>query len=115
MILINSITKVPKEVSKRIQLRNQLNASGMENRIIPKLESLDHPQINSQISIYKEAAQNDMDELYGEEIAIYKSINDPTKLLDLLLNLVDESPNSMKYVLNILRNMLLVKGDPETM
>lgn len=116
MILINAITKVSKEVSKRIQLRSQLNASGMENRVLPKLESLGYPEINYQIQLYKEAAENDIDEAYGQEILMYKNINDPAKLLDLiLLNIVDESPKSMNFILDILRNMLLVKGDSETM
>ncbi|CAO3642143.1 unnamed protein product [Cunninghamella blakesleeana] len=115
MILINAITKVSNEVSKRIQIRSQLNASGMENRILPKLESLGYPEVNYQIQLYKEAAENDIDEAYGQEILMYKNINDPTKLLDLLLlNIVDEAPKSMNYILGILRNMLLVKGDPET-
>ncbi|ORZ06045.1 hypothetical protein BCR42DRAFT_427576 [Absidia repens] len=115
MILINALTKIPKIASQRILLRNQLNASGMESRILPKLHALDYSQLKYQVDTYEFAAEQDLDETFGDELTLYADITDPFQLLEQLTSHLDSSsPTSMEHLLGILRSLLLIKGHSDT-
>ncbi|CAO3592005.1 unnamed protein product [Absidia cylindrospora] len=115
MILINALTKIPKIASQRILLRNQLNASGMESRILPKLHALDYSQLKYQVDAYEYAAEQDLDETFGDELTLYADITDPLQLLEQLTTHLDSSsPTSMEHLLGILRSLLLIKGHSDT-
>jgi Diaphanous FH3 Domain len=111
MILINSIIKVEQDVAARIQLRNQLNAAGMQARVLGKLEALDYRRLNIQIETYKVQADNDFEDCFGEEQSLYGNIEEPVELLSLILaNLVD-APEAVTHLVATLRGMLLIKGE----
>jgi hypothetical protein len=115
MLLINAITKIPKIPTQRIFLRNQFNASGMEARILPKLHALDYDPLKYQVNAYEDAAEQDLDETFGDELSLYSGITDPGELLNQLVNNLTGSPSSMDHLLGILRSLLLVKGHSDTM
>ncbi|KAI9317621.1 hypothetical protein BX666DRAFT_1857292, partial [Dichotomocladium elegans] len=114
MILVNSLTTMPlDDVNKRIHLRNQLNAAGMQARVLPKLSALDYHWLNMQIENYTIAAENDLDEAFSDEISIYSDISQPSELLDLLLEGLSDTPRASEYLVTLLRYLLTIKGDPD--
>lgn len=114
MILVNALTKVPEDVNQRIHLRNQLNAAGMQARILPKLESLDYHLLNIQIEAYKVATENDIDDAFGDELSLYSDISQPSELLDMIMESLSDAPRAIEHLLSTLRSFLLIKGDSET-
>lgn len=112
MMLINVITKVPDDVHERIHLRNQFNAAGL-NRILSKLKNLNYRLLNIQIEAYKIAAENDLEDAFGDELSIFSDVSQPAELFDLVLDSIADSPKAHDYLVSTLRSMLLVKGDPE--
>lgn len=113
MILINTLTKSPPDINYRIFLRNQLNASGMQTRTLPKLEALDYHFLNIQIDAYKLAAENDLEEAFGDELSMYSDVSQPAELFDILMEQLSDSPQAAEHLSSTFRSMLLVKGDPE--
>lgn len=87
----------------------------METRILPKLHALDYDHLKYQVNAYEDAAEQDLDETFGDELSLYSGITDPGELLNQLVNSLDVSPTSMDHLLGILRSLLLVKGHPDTM
>ena len=115
MILVNALSTMPlDDVHQRIHLRNQLNAAGLQSRIMPKLAQLDYHWLNIQIDSYNIAAENDLDEAFGDEMSIYSDISQPTELFDLILESIADAPRAFEFLLTLLRNLLLIKGDPDT-
>jgi hypothetical protein len=112
MILVNSLIKVDQDVAARIQLRNQLNAAGMQARILGKLEALDYRLLNIQIETYKVQAENDFEDCFGEEQSLYGNIEDPQELISLILNNLSDAPDAISNLVMTLRGMLLIKGEP---
>lgn len=112
MMLVNGLTQVPNDVNERIHLRNLLNASGIA-RILPKLEALDYHLLNHQIDIYKKAAEDDLDDTFGDELSMYSEISQPNELFELVLDGLSESPQAIEHLVSTLRSMLLIKGEPD--
>ncbi|KAG0177062.1 hypothetical protein DFQ29_005302 [Apophysomyces sp. BC1021] len=113
MMLVNLLTKVPADVHERIFLRNQLKASGMD-RILPKLEALQYHLLYVQIDAYRIAAENDLEEAFGDDVSLYSDISQPSELLDLILDNIADAPRALDFLLATFRSMLLIKGEPET-
>ncbi|KAI8143924.1 hypothetical protein BJV82DRAFT_609883 [Fennellomyces sp. T-0311] len=111
MILVNTLTKTLEEVHERIYLRNQLNAAGLQSRILAKLEQFDYHLLNIQVDAYKIAAENDYDEAFGDEFSLYSDISQPSELFDLIVDNLADSPRASESLMTILRNLLLIKGD----
>lgn len=101
---------IPNEVRDRIYLRNQLKASGLD-RVLRKLDRLNDPTINDQLEKYRERQENDFDEEFGDEISMYDEISQPNELLEMVLDSIADSSQALTYLLQIFRNMLLIKGD----
>lgn len=114
MILVNAITKIPVDVNYRIYMRNQFEASGFQSSILPKLEALDYDLLNNQIESYREMAENDMDEVFGEDLSQGSEFTQPTELFERALDNVADSPRGTEYFLSIMKYFLWIKGEPET-
>lgn len=113
MSLVNVLTQVPTDVHQRIFLRNQLKASGLE-RILPKLEAFDYHLLSVAIENYRNSAENDLDEGFGDEMTLYSDISEPSELLELILDNIADAPPALNFLLATFKSMLLIKGDPET-
>ncbi|KAI8067755.1 hypothetical protein BC940DRAFT_300394 [Gongronella butleri] len=114
LILVNALTKIPKTSSQRIHLRQQLNASGWEARILPKLKAMHYAAIHTQLASFHEAAEQDLDEAFGEEMLRYADIHDPHELVTILLDQLQHAPKSKDHLLSLLKSLLLIKGDATT-
>lgn len=114
MILANALTKIPSDVNYRIYMRNQFNAAGLQSTIIPKLEELDFNLLSIQIDLFKELAENDMDDAFGEELSIDSEFAQPSELLNRALENISDSARGTEYLMSILKHFLWIKGDPET-
>ena len=112
MMLINVLTKVPTDVHERIHLRNQFNAAGLI-RLRPKLERLDYRLLNIQIDAYRTAAENDLEDAFGDELSMYSDVSQPNELFDMVLDSIADAPRAQDYLVSTLQSMLLIKGDPE--
>ncbi|ORX46807.1 actin-binding FH2 [Hesseltinella vesiculosa] len=115
LILINALTKVPANASGRIKMRQQLNASGWESRIVPKLKVMHYPVLQAQLDAYQQASDQDLDDTFGDELSLYSHVNNPHQLLALITQHLEPSPKSMDALLSLLKNLLLIKGDATTM
>ncbi|KAI8072909.1 formin homology 2 domain-containing protein [Gongronella butleri] len=110
MMLVNVLTNVPGEVLERVHLRNQLNAGGM-TRILGKMEAMDYHLLNIQIDAYKNAAETDLEEAFGDELSMYSEVSEPHELLDLILDAIADSPEAQGHLVETLRSMMLIKGE----
>lgn len=113
MMLINVLVKVPTDIHERIYLRNQFNAAGLR-RLLPKLEALDYRLLNKQIEAYKIAAENDLEDAFGDELSVYSDVSQPSELFDLVLESIADAPRAQDYLISTLKSMLLIKGDAES-
>ncbi|KAI8096734.1 formin homology 2 domain-containing protein [Halteromyces radiatus] len=113
MMLVNVLTNVPSEVTERIHFRNMLNASGMA-RILPKLEALDYHLLTIQINAYKNAAENDLEEAFGDELSMYSEVSQPSELFELIMDNLADAPQAVEYLVATFRSMLLIKGEPDS-
>jgi hypothetical protein len=114
MILINALTSIPSDVNYRIYIRNQFVAAGMQTSLLPKLKALDYNLLNKQIESYLEAADNDMDEAFGEDISQFSELSQPSELFDQIIDNISDSARGTEYLISILKHLLWIKGDPET-
>lgn len=114
MILVNALTKIPSDVNYRIYMRNQFNATGLQSIILPKLESLDFNLLNIQISLFKELAEHDMEDAFGEELSSETEFAEPFELFERALANISDSPRGTEYFISILKYFLWIKGDAET-
>ncbi|RCH81886.1 hypothetical protein CU098_003762, partial [Rhizopus stolonifer] len=115
MILINALTSIPSNINYRIYLRNQFIAAGLQTHLLPKLEALDYNLLNIQIESYKDAADTDMEDAFGDEIAQYSTeYAQPSQLFDKLIENVSDTPKGTDYFFSIMKYLLWIKGDAET-
>lgn len=114
MILINALTSIPSDMNYRIYIRNQFAAAGMQTSLIPKLQVLDHNLLNIQIEAFTDAADNDMDESFGEDVSTYSENSQPSELVDQVIENISDTAKGTEYFISILKHMLWIKGDPET-
>lgn len=114
MILINALTKIPSDVNYRIYMRNQFNAAGLQSTILPRLEALDYGLLNIQIESYKELAENDMDDAFGEDISQSSDFSQPSELFDRAIENISDSTRGTEYFISVLKHLLWIKGDPQT-
>lgn len=113
MILVNALTKIPPDVNQRIYMRNQFHAAGLQPTILPKLEELDFNLLNIQIRSFKEAAENDMEDAFGNDIIMDYAVP-PTELVNRAMDNIADSERGKEYLVSILKHFLWIKGDPET-
>lgn len=114
MILINALVSISSDINYRIYIRNQFAAAGLQSSLLPKLETLDHRLLNIQIESFKEAAENDTDEAFGEEMSLESQESQPSEVLDQVLENISDSTKGTEYLLSSLKYLLWIKGDPET-
>lgn len=114
MILVNALAKIPSDVNYRIYMRNQFNAAGLQSVIIPKLEELDFNLLNIQINLFKDAADADMDEAFGDDLSVETDFSPPSDLLNRALENISDSERGKEYFVSILRHFLWIKGDSDT-
>lgn len=115
MILVNALTKIPSDVNDRMYMRNQFNATGLQSIILPKLESLDFNLLNIQINLFKELAEQDLDDVFGDELSCSDSeLAEPSELFDRALANISDTSRGTEYLTSILKHFLWIKGDPET-
>ncbi|CAO3596819.1 unnamed protein product [Absidia cylindrospora] len=111
MLLINALTKVPKTESQRMVIRYQLNTSGMEARVLPKLRCVEYLPLKRQVIAYEKAAANDLKKIINEESTLYYYGNSNTeKLLEPLV----ASSKSVDDLLDNMKSLLVAKGSLET-
>lgn len=114
MILINALTRLPAGVYDRIYMRNQFDAAGLQTSLLPKLEAFDYYLLNLQIESYKEAAENDMEDGFGDELAQFDEPKEPSELFDLVAENISDSRRGTEYLLSVLKHLTWIKGDEET-
>jgi hypothetical protein len=110
--LINSIAHIPADVLDRLHIRREFQLSGIE-RIFTKLERIDDPAIDKQIEKYRHRAELDVDKEFGEELSLYSDISQPQELLERILDSLADAPDGLNFLVQTLRSMLLIKGEPE--
>lgn len=113
MILVNAITKIPADVNYRIYMRNQFESSGFQSSVLPKLEALDYDLLLNQIESYKEMAENDIDEVFGEDLSQNSDYTQPVELFEQALDNIADSARGTEYFLSIMKYFLWIKGEPE--
>lgn len=114
MILVNSLIKSCPDLYQRIHIREQLNIGGIQSRVFPKLEELDYHLLNIQIDAYKVAAENDVEDAFGDELSLYSDISQPAELFDILIESLADTPQALEQLSCILRNLLLIRGETDT-
>jgi hypothetical protein len=114
MILINALTKIPSDVNYRIYMRNQFNAAGFQSSVLPKLEALDYDLLNFQIESYKELAEADMDEAFGEDMSQSSDFSQPSELFDRAVENISDTARGTEYFISVMKHLLWIKGDPQT-
>jgi hypothetical protein len=110
MILVNALASIPSDINYRIYIRNQFAAAGMQSSLLPKLEILDHNLIDMQIEAFKDTAESDMEDAFGEDL----SIESPSELLDLVMENLSDTTKGIEYLVSTLKHLLWIKGDPDT-
>ena len=114
MILVNALTSIPSNVSYRFSIRNQFVAAGLQNHIIPKLEALDYHLLNLQIESYKDAADHDIEDAFGEDANQARTeYANPSQLFDKLLENISDSSKGTEHLLSMMKYLLWIKGSPE--
>lgn len=116
MMLVNSISRIPDDTESRIQLRDQLNACGLQ-RIMDKMMEFNNDQLKQQILIYKRESENDNEdllEIYNEGLMdkykeeLFNNMDDPRNIFETILNRV-EGTEGYSFFLNALKHMLLIQ------
>ncbi|KAI8353613.1 armadillo-type protein [Choanephora cucurbitarum] len=113
MMLVNSLVTVIEDVELRVQLRNQMNASGLEN-ITQKMLDFNNEQLKRHISIYQQMNDSDVDEImeiYNETIVT--NMNDPRSCFERILERV-EGTRSYNFFLSSLQHMLMIQAQGDT-
>ncbi|ORX57073.1 actin-binding FH2 [Hesseltinella vesiculosa] len=108
MMLVNSIISVVEDSELRIHLRNQLNTCGLQ-RIMEKMHGFNNDQLRRHVSIYKQMAENDYDDMletYNEKIL--NNMNDPRDVFDALLHRV-EGTRGYDFFLSALQHLLIIQ------
>ncbi|OAD75627.1 hypothetical protein PHYBLDRAFT_64532 [Phycomyces blakesleeanus NRRL 1555(-)] len=113
MILANALTKVSKHTHCQIRIRNQLNACGMQTQILPLLDTLNYPLLTLQIESFRLVADNDFEDAFGDEMSLFSDVSEPSELFNHVLINLEDAPEAMEYLKNILRSMILVKGETD--
>ena len=114
MILVNALTSIPSNVNYRISIRNQFVAAGLQTHIIPKLVALDYHLLNLQIESFKEAADHDLEDAFGDDLnQLALEDSNPSQLFDKLLENISDSPKGTEHFLSMMKYLLWIKGSPE--
>lgn len=109
MMLINSLVTVIEDVEIRVHLRNQMNASGLD-QITDQMMDFNNEQLKRHINIYKQMSENDVDEImdiYNE--TIMTNMNDPRACFERILERV-EGTRSYNFFLSSLQHMLMIQA-----
>lgn len=114
MILVNALIKSCPDLYQRIHIREQFNVGGIQSRVFPKLEELDYHLLNIQIDAFKVAAENDIEDAFGDELSLYSDISQPAELLDILIESLADTPQALEQLSCMLRNLLLIRGETDT-
>lgn len=110
MMLINSLVTVIEDVEIRVHLRNQMNASGLD-QITDKMMDFNNEQLKRHINIYKQMSENDVDEImdiYNE--TILTNMNDPRACFERILERV-EGTRSYNFFLSSLQHMIMIQAE----
>ncbi|KAG2233169.1 hypothetical protein INT48_005007 [Thamnidium elegans] len=70
--------------------------------------------LNIQINLFKELAEHDIEDAFGEELNLETEFAEPSKLFDRVLANISDSSRGTEYLINILKYFLWIKGDAET-
>ncbi|OZJ02756.1 hypothetical protein BZG36_03344 [Bifiguratus adelaidae] len=112
MILVNSIIGTVDDVELRFNLRNQMNACGLQ-RILEKMENFNYDLMARQLSAFRNLEDADKEEFmeyYNQKIL--NDMTDPYDVFQVVLSNV-EGTRAYDFFLSALQHMLLIKDEGE--
>lgn len=112
MLLVNAIINVVEDPEMRIHLRNQMNASGLE-QLMDQMFEFNNEQIDRQVREFRLLAENDQDdvmEIYHDKFL--RDLNDPHDVFECVLSSV-EGTRSYDFFLSCLQHILLIRDEGE--
>ncbi|KAI9280811.1 hypothetical protein BY458DRAFT_531768 [Sporodiniella umbellata] len=114
IILVNALVKIPSDVNDRIYITNQLNLSVFP-AVLPILESFDFHLLDIQLRSFMETVESDKEEAFGENQPLYTDLSQPFDLFERILEGLVNAPRALEQLIFLLKSLLWIQGDPDTM
>ncbi|XP_041049131.1 protein diaphanous homolog 1-like isoform X2 [Carcharodon carcharias] len=109
MQFVNALIIPADELDFRIHLRSEFMRLGL-SRILPELRKIGTEELNVQLSVFDEHAEEDSDDLKNRLEDIRIEMEDVNEVFQMLLNTVKDS-KAEQYFLSILQHLLLIRND----
>ncbi|XP_078087665.1 protein diaphanous homolog 1 [Mustelus asterias] len=109
MQFVNALIIPADELDFRIHLRSEFMRLGLK-KILPELRKIGTEELNVQLTVFDEHAEEDSDDLKGRLEDIRIEMEDVTEVFQMLLNTVKDS-KAEQYFLSILQHLLLIRND----
>ncbi|XP_072446342.1 protein diaphanous homolog 1-like [Chiloscyllium punctatum] len=109
MQFVNALIIPADELDFRIHLRSEFMRLGL-SRILPELRKIGTEELNVQLSVFDEHAEEDSEDLKGRLEDIRIEMEDVNEVFQMLLNTVKDS-KAEQYFLSILQHLLLIRND----
>lgn len=112
VLLINALAVLPEELEIRLHLRQQMEASGL-SRILDKLRTLKHNELDRQLDAYEERAESDHEEFvrsFKEDTL--RDFQNPWDVLRAIVSSVEGS-RAYDFFVSALQHMLFIKQEGE--
>ncbi|XP_059845923.1 protein diaphanous homolog 1-like [Hypanus sabinus] len=109
MQFVNALIIPADELDFRIHLRSEFMRLGL-NQILPELRVIENEELNVQLSVFDEHAEEDSDDLKNRLDDIRTEMEDVSEIFQMLQNTVKDS-KAEPYFLSILQHLLLIRND----
>ncbi|XP_067900199.1 protein diaphanous homolog 1-like [Heterodontus francisci] len=109
MQFVNALIIPADELDFRIHLRSEFMRLGL-NRILPELRKIGTEELNVQLNVFDEHAEEDSEELKSRLDDIRIEMEDVSEVFQMLMNTVKDS-KAEQYFLSILQHLLLIRND----
>ncbi|XP_069754167.1 protein diaphanous homolog 1-like [Narcine bancroftii] len=109
MQFVNALIIPADELDFRIHLRSEFMRLGL-NQILPELRKIENEELNVQLNVFDEHAEEDSEDLKNRLEDIRIEMEDVSEIFQMLLNTVKDS-KAEQYFLSILQHLLLIRND----